>query len=192
MSKHLFLVADKYIFDFIVLLISLHIFDAITTLLSGLRIAEQMARNGVAFASHFPAKNQASHQSTAHTTRRFTFTYDDLYNCLYRHNEPQLIDIEAFKAQMKGSQTEGERQKESASKSKIDSKSRLSFKAILSPCAQKYNFNKQHVCSVILIDFTFGTDRGQIVVISITLPPKSIHKNFSGFQFFTLLFSCVF
>ena len=78
-----------------------------------------MARNGVAFTSHFPAKNQASHQSDVHTTRRYAFTYDDLYNCLYRHNEPQLIDIEAFKAQRKASQSDGDRQKESSSKSTL-------------------------------------------------------------------------
>jgi len=79
-----------------------------------------MARNSVAFTSHFPAKSQpASHFSSAHNTgathnqtRRFTFTYDDLYNCLYRHNEPQLIDIEAFKGQRKTNQTDGDRLKE--------------------------------------------------------------------------------
>ena len=74
-----------------------------------------MARNGVAFSSQFSAKNQAAHQTNVN--RRLVFTYDDLYNCLYRHNEPQLIDIEAFKAQRKTSQTDGERQKEVASKS---------------------------------------------------------------------------
>ncbi|KAK2563010.1 putative histone-lysine N-methyltransferase PRDM6 [Acropora cervicornis] len=82
-----------------------------------------MARNSVAFTSHFPAKSQpASHFSSAHNTgathnqtRRFTFTYDDLYNCLYRHNEPQLIDIEAFKGQRKTNQTDGDRLKETTS-----------------------------------------------------------------------------
>lgn len=74
-----------------------------------------MARNGVAFTTHFPAK-QTALQNTSHTGRHFTFTYDDLYNCLYRHNEPQLIDIEAFKAQRKSSQSDGERQKEATSR----------------------------------------------------------------------------
>ena len=80
-----------------------------------------MARNGVGFTSHFPVKNQAvSYQSSTHivhNNRRFAFTYDDLYNCLYRHNEPQLIDIEAFKAQRKTSQADGDRSKEATSKS---------------------------------------------------------------------------
>lgn len=84
-----------------------------------------MARNSGAFTSHFPAKSQpASHFSSAHNTgathnqtRRFTFTYDDLYYCLYRHNEPQLIDIEAFKGQRKTNQTDGDRLKETTSKS---------------------------------------------------------------------------
>lgn len=75
---------------------------------------KKMARNGVAFTSHFPA-NQTTLQNTPHTARHFTFTYDDLYNCLYRHNEPQLIDIEAFKTQRKSSQSEGEKQKDPAS-----------------------------------------------------------------------------
>lgn len=76
----------------------------------------KMARNGVSFTGHFPA-SQASLQNTApHSSRHFTFTYDDLYNCLYRHNELQLIDIEAFKAQRKSSHTDAERQKEATSK----------------------------------------------------------------------------
>jgi len=74
-----------------------------------------MARNGVAFTTHFPA-NQTALQNTLHTGRHFKFTYDDLYNCLYRHNEPQLIDIEAFKAQRKPSLSDGEKAKEVASK----------------------------------------------------------------------------
>lgn len=72
---------------------------------------KKMARNGVAFTTHFPA-NQTALQNTSHTGRHFKFTYDDLYNCLYRHNEPQLIDIEAFKAQRKSSTSDGERPKE--------------------------------------------------------------------------------
>lgn len=77
-------------------------------------IRTKMARNGMAFTAHFPA-SQASLQNTApHNSKHFTFTYDDLYNCLYRHNELQLIDIEAFKAQRKSSQTEAEKQKETS------------------------------------------------------------------------------
>lgn len=79
---------------------------------------KKMARNGVAFTAHFPA-NQTALQNTAHTARHFTFTYDDLYNCLYRHNEPQLIDIEAFKRQRKSSQSDGDRPKETISKLRI-------------------------------------------------------------------------
>lgn len=68
----------------------------------------EMARNGVVFSSQFPAKSTASYHTNTNTShRRFTFTYDDLYNCLYRHNEPQLIDIEVFKGQRKASQNDG-------------------------------------------------------------------------------------
>ena len=82
-------------------------------------IAAEMARNGVVFSSQFPAKSTASYHTNANTShRRFTFTYDDLYNCLYRHNEPQLIDIEVFKGQRKACQNDGkDTQKEVLSKS---------------------------------------------------------------------------
>lgn len=119
MSKRLFQITDKYYaFDFIVFNPFNIQYNLFVT--SNSRFPDRqtkMARNGVAFTSHLPAKNLAAHQTNAHTTRRFTFTYDDLYNCLYRHNEPQLIDIEAFKAQKKASQADGERPKEPTSKS---------------------------------------------------------------------------
>ena len=45
-------------------------------------------------------------------SHRFTFTYDDLYNVLYNHNEVEVVNITLDDIKKKGSPSDGEKEKQ--------------------------------------------------------------------------------